>query len=77
MERFSNKELIKKVKTNTIIPDNYEELRNPIVENETDLSFRIHFMYNGITSEQWFPKSRTINIGSKFYVEKWLLNKVK
>lgn len=70
--RFSGKELGKNAK-NAVIPSNYTELKNPVLITETEMSRLINHMLNGETLQKWFPKSRTINVGSKYYVENWLI----
>ncbi len=71
--RFSGKEIMKNVKLNLVIPENYIEVKNHKIIAETELAFLLNFIYNAKTIEKWLPKSRTINLENKFYIEDWLL----
>lgn len=73
MIRYSQKELAKNAKTNIIIPEGYKELKDAIVLGESDLAYRLEFIYEGSKFDKWFPKSRTLKIGSKFYASEWII----
>lgn len=72
MIRFSGKELAKNAK-NAIIPHDYSELKNAIEIRETDLSYQLEFVYEGVTLRKYFPKSQLIKVGSKFYAANWII----
>lgn len=73
--RYSQKELARQANAKVVIPENYELLKNGEMIHETEKAKMIEFTYDAHTFRHWFPISKMIEDGGKFYVEKWLIKK--